>query len=451
MNPPTSDSTPVRSPGSPIRKQPPQKKSFFTQVAQLFRGQVLFAFSQWAILALLVRYGGELEAGRYFLAMATTAPIFLFFDLNLRVSRSTDHQYEEQFRSYLGLRFWCLILASIVSVAIAAFFVGKNPLVFAGIIAYRVGESISNLSFGGYQRMEFTDRIGKSLTYKGIIALVVMAIVIKLSGGNAGIAAIVMAVISLAWATLVDLPGSWTLNEPDYELSPSSVATSLADVSSASRIVQRSLPLGFDALISSLALNVPKYCIEYWFGSAALGVYGVLSQLAFSIQLLIGAVGHAGVPVLSSLYQKQDNRPFWRLLNRMLLTSLVVGLLAIIGGTLVVPLVMTQLLGPSFNETLLFFLLLVGASLAAVQRTAGRATQACGSYFTYTLFDIVIFSTTVIAALLLVKEHGVVGAAISIVIGFAVGLLVTLIHTYSFLPQEQKQNVAENERITTHT
>ena len=429
----------------------PQKKSFFNQVQQLFRGQVLFAFSQWAILALLVKFGGDAEAGKYTLGLAVSAPIFLFFDLNLRVSRSTDHQFKEQFRSYLGLRFWCLVLASIVASIIAFWFIGKNALVFTGMIAYRVGESISNLSFGGYQRMEFTDRIGKSLTYKGIIAIVVMAVVIKLSGGNAGIAAVVMAVISLAWAILVDLPGSWALNEPDYDLSASSVISSLADVQSASRIAARSFPLGFDALISSLALNVPKYCIKYWFGDGALGVYGVLSQLAFSIQLLIGAVGHAGVPVLSSLYEKKDNRPFWRLLNRMLLTSLVVGLLAIIGGTLVVPSVMTQFLGPSYNETLLFFLLLVGASLAAIQRTAGRATQACGSYFIYTLFDIVIFSTTVIAAVLLVKEYGVIGAALSVVIGFAAGLLVTLIHTYSFLSQEHDQNVAENERITTHT
>jgi len=417
----------------------------------LFRGQVLFAFSQWAILALLVRYGGDAEAGKYVLAMATTAPIFLFFDLNLRVSRSTDHQFNEQFRNYVGLRFWCLGLAAITAFVIAIFFIGKNPVVFAGLIAYRVGESISNLSFGGYQRKEYADQIGKSLTHKGLIAIGVMAVVIWLTGGNAGIAALVMAAISLAWATFVDLPGSWKLNEPDYDLSPSSVITSLADVSSASRIARRSLPLGFDALISSLALNVPKYCIDFWFGAGALGVFGVLSQLAFSIQLLIGAVGHAGVPVLSSLYQKQDDKPFWRLLNRMLLTSLGVGLLAVIGGTLVVPTIMTQFLGPSYNETLLFFLLLVGASFAAIQRTAGRATQACGSYLTYTLFDIVIFSTTVIAALLLVKEHGVIGAAISIVIGFAIGLLVTLIHTYNFLPQGSKKNVAEHERITTHT
>ena len=429
----------------------PQQKSFLHQVQKLFRGQVLYAFSQWVVLAMLVKFGSDLEAGRYTLALATTAPIFLFFDLNLRVSRSTDHQFNEQFRSYLGLRIWCLVLAAVTAVCVSLWFFSSNFAVFAGLIAYRIGESISNLSFGGYQRLQFSDRIGSSLTIKGIICLCVMAIIIPLAQGNAGIAAMTMAAISLTWALFVDLPGSWKLNEPKYSLTLSSVIASLADVSSVTRIAKRSLPLGFDALVSSLALNTPKFCIEAWFGTAALGVYGVLSQLAFSIQMLIGAVGHAGVSVLSSLFRKEDKTPFWRLLNKMILASFVVGVIAIIGGTIVVPPVMTRLLGPNYNETLLFFLLLLASCFAGVQRTAGRATQACGSYFTYTLFDIVIFLTTSISALLFVKQYGVVGAATSVSIGFAVGLFITLVHTYSFLDRSGTKTFSEEETIAHHS
>lgn len=428
-----------------------KKTSFLNQVQKLFRGQVLYAFSQWAILAMLVKNGSDLEAGKYTSALIATAPIFLFFDLNLRVSRSTDHKHDEQFRSYLGLRLWCLLFAVLTATGVCIWLYSSNFSVFFGLIAYRIGESISNLSFGGYQRMEFSDRIGSSLTFKGIICLAVMAIVIPLANGDARVAAITMAAISLAWASLVDLPGAWGLNEPDYSLSPSSTFASLADVSSAARIAKRSLPLGFDALVSSLALNTPKYCVEYWFGKETLGVFGVLSQLAFSIQMLIGAVGHAGVSVLSSLFRKQDSRPFWRLLNRMLLASLAVGVIAVIGGTLVVPPLMTSLLGPSYDQTLLFFLLLLASCFAGVQRTAGRATQACGSYFTYTIFDIVIFSTTATASLLLVKEHGVTGAAVALTIGFAAGLLVTLVHTYGFLDKGNREKITDNESVPHHT
>ena len=141
----------------------PQQKSFLHQVQKLFRGQVLYAFSQWVVLAMLVKFGSDLEAGRYTLALATTAPIFLFFDLNLRVSRSTDHQFNEQFRSYLGLRIWCLVLAAVTAVCVSLWFFSSNFAVFAGLIAYRIGESISNLSFGGYQRLQFSDRILQQL------------------------------------------------------------------------------------------------------------------------------------------------------------------------------------------------------------------------------------------------------------------------------------------------
>ena len=64
---------------------------------------------------MLARFGGSGESGKYVLALATTAPIFMLFDLNLRVSRSTDHQYDEKYRTYVGLRFCTLILAIAMS------------------------------------------------------------------------------------------------------------------------------------------------------------------------------------------------------------------------------------------------------------------------------------------------------------------------------------------------
>jgi Na+-driven multidrug efflux pump len=93
----------------------------------------------------------------------------------------------------------------------------------------------------------------------------------------------------------------------------------------------------------------------------------------------------------------------------------------------------------------------LASCFAGVQRTAGRATQACGSYFTYTLFDIVIFLTTSISALLFVKQYGVVGAATSVSIGFAVGLFITLVHTYSFLDRSGTKTFSEEETIAHHS
>ncbi|QEG22327.1 lipopolysaccharide biosynthesis protein [Mariniblastus fucicola] len=426
-----------------MTQEAPKKKSFVHQVHHLFRGQLLYAFATWAVLAMLLKFGSDVEAGKYTLALAMSAPIFLFFDLNLRVTRSTDHQFNENYRNYVGLRILCLTVASLITAIVAMTFFPERILVFLGMIAFRIGDSLSNLSFGGYQRMQESDRIGKSLTWKGIVCLSLLAIVIPMSSGQAWVATMFMAAISLTWAITIDLPGAWRLNESDYPLTFTSAIEFVKDLSASARIAHRSLPLGFDALMSSLALNMPRYCIEYFFGTAALGVFGVLSQLAFSIQLLIGAVGHAGVSVLSSLFQQDNNQPFWRLLHRMLLASVGVGVVAIIGGSLVMPELLGWLLRPQLNETLLLFLLLVASGLAGIQRTAGRATQACGSYFVYTMFDVVIFATSAISSLLLVKHYGVFGAATSLILAFAAGLLVTLIYIYGVLAKAHNHKAPE--------
>ena len=87
----------------------PIRKSFREQVFRLFQGQIVFAFAQWGLLVLLAWFGNNEETGNYVLALSTTAPIFLIFDLGLRVIRSTDHQHSENFRTYWAVRFYSLI------------------------------------------------------------------------------------------------------------------------------------------------------------------------------------------------------------------------------------------------------------------------------------------------------------------------------------------------------
>ncbi len=393
---------------------------------------MLFTFSSWLILVLLAKFGDLGESGRYTLALATTAPIFLFFDLNIRVTRSTDHQYNETFENYLGLRFWTVTFAFLVSATLCIYLYSSNYFLFLAVAAFRVGESISTLAYGGFQRMNFSDRIGQSMTFKGVLALTAVCLIVPITGSAEGVA-IAMAAISISWSIFWDLPRAWKLSHTDSKLSPLKVARCMTDTSTAMRIAKRSLPLGFDSLVTSLTQNTPRYCIKYFFGDAALGVFGVLSQLAFSIQMIIGSVGHVGVPVLSQHFQNGRRDQFWRLVNRMVLYSLAVGTTALIGGTFVIPFILGKTFAPEFNQPILMSLLLLASCLAGAQRTLGRATQACGAYFWYTTFDVVMFVVSAIFAVLLVPEFKLIGAGAALAIAFTAGLLITIVHTYYFL------------------
>ncbi len=394
-------------------------------------------------------FASDAEAGKYGFALFATAPIFMLFDLNLRVSRATDHQHGERFGNYVALRSLMLVFAFVVSIVIALIWSRETFLVFLGVTLFRIGESLSNLSFGGFQRMQTSDLIGKSLTLKGITVLLVIAPVLALLNGNAIAAAFAMAAISIFFGVVRDLPRSWRINEPDLPLDQSSLTDAFSDFSSNFRIAKRSLPLGIDSFVSSLALNSPRLCIKWWFGEAALGIFAILSQLAFAIQMLIGAVGHTGVGMLSERFRNRQRASFWRLYHRMFASSVVLGVLAIVFGTLAIPPFMNYIGKPQYANVMLIMLLLIASCLAGAQRTVGRATQACGRYFWYMAFDFVICATSIATALYLVtsattEEQGLVGGAIAITLGFAAGLVVTLIHTYTILWKSEPETNSGN-------
>ena len=151
-------------------------------------------------------------------------------------------------------------------------------------------------------------------------------------------------------------------------------------------------------------------------------------------------MGHTGVSLLSKQRNENKRHAFWRLFNKLLLTSVLVGIAAIVGGIIVLPLVMNWTLGAKYGNFWLIFTLLLASCLTGAQRIAGRATQACGNYFAYTMFDVIMFLVSTAASLVLVKQFGIVGAGAAISIAFAVGLSVTLFHTYRLLWPEEAES-----------
>jgi len=408
-------------------------KTFLQQAASLLGGNLMHALSQFGLLLLLAKFGGKEAAGNYVLGLSITAPIFLFFDLNLRVARATDHQHGESFSSYLGLRAYGLMFAFITSLIVCGVCYPEQIWIVLLITGYRVGDSISNISYGNMQRVQQTNRVGSAMSTRGLLYLAAIFIVIPLTSGNEFAIAAAMGVIAILWALLKDLPQAWKLGEESQAYGLPALMTGLRDLSGCRRITKRTLALGFDAGLSSLALNVPKYCVEFWGGAGALGVFGLLTQMSFAIQKIIGAMGHTGVPMLSRHFSENKPKAFWRLHSRLLISSFGLGVISIVAGTVVIPVVLGWYLGASFANHTLVLLLLLASAFTGVQRIAGRATQACGQYLSYTLFDVLIFFVSATASVVLVKSFGPEGGAAALALAFLIGTAATLIHTYWFL------------------
>src|SRR5512136_2021883 len=67
-------------------------------------GNVFFTICQFGAVVLLARMGSVEVLGRFALALALTAPVFLLACLNLRIIQATDAREQFRFTDYIALR-----------------------------------------------------------------------------------------------------------------------------------------------------------------------------------------------------------------------------------------------------------------------------------------------------------------------------------------------------------
>src|ERR1700686_1219117 len=82
-----------------------------------FVGWVGYAGCQWLMLSVMAKFGNPTVVGQFAFALALSAPMFMFTNLNLRVVQSTDALSEYTFSDYATLR---LLGSSVALSAIVA-------------------------------------------------------------------------------------------------------------------------------------------------------------------------------------------------------------------------------------------------------------------------------------------------------------------------------------------
>ena len=58
----------------------------------------------------MTKFGDVEMVGKYSLALAITAPLFMLTNFQLRAVQATDAQSEYHFGKYLGLRIWSVLM-----------------------------------------------------------------------------------------------------------------------------------------------------------------------------------------------------------------------------------------------------------------------------------------------------------------------------------------------------
>ncbi len=383
----------------------PPPLSLRSNFAWTFAGNAVYAAGQWAILSIFAKVGNSEMLGQYALALAVASPVVMLSHLNLRAVLATDIGSKHPFGDYVAVRLGATG-AGMAAVAAIAPFAAQSWTMAGVILAVGVAlsaENVSDLYYGALQRRERMDRIAWSMMARAALS-------VGLLGGTLALTHRVLpAVIALAAGRLT------TLLVYDRPVGSAGECLARSTVRGEFRILRTALPLGVVLMLVSLNSNLPRYAIEHFAGTRALGAFAAAASFLTAGATIVNALGQAATPRLARYFGEGDRRRFGRLVAQLAGLGLALGVAGVLGAAVAGRLVLRLLYRPEYEA---YGGLLTGVMGAAV---VGYVANALGYAVTGArAFDaqLPLFCAAAgacgLAAWLLIPRFGLMGAPMAL-------------------------------------
>ncbi|MEI6442554.1 MAG: oligosaccharide flippase family protein [Nostocales cyanobacterium ELA583] len=386
-----------------------------------FIGNAVYAGCQWGMLVVLAKLGSPEMVGQFTLGLAVTAPVIMFTNLQLRGIQATDAQKQYSFSDYLGLRLISTGLALLI-IAVISFSGGyqrETSLVIVLIGIAKAFESVSDVFYGLIQQHERMDKIAMSLMIKGPLSLLLLGIGVYLSGQ------VIWGVFGLllTWAVVLfgyDIRSGLLMVKQRSKLQPRWHRKTLI------KLVWLSLPLGFVMMLISLNSNIPRYFIERYLGERELGIFAALAYLMVAGGMVVSALGESASPRLAKYYAEGDRIAFRTLLLKLVGIAAVLGGIGVLVALIAGRQILTLIYRPEYSEqTTLFIWLMVVAGINYISSFLGYGMTAARYFRIQMPLFITVVSISALACFWLLPQLGLIGAAIALLIGSTVQVLIS--------------------------
>lgn len=390
--------------GQQLRVQPitvpPLRVSFSWTLA----GNAIYAASQFGMLSALAKLGSPAVVGQYALALAISAPIFMFTNLQLRGVQATDARNEYQFADYFTLR--CLstvlgVLAVGFIVAIAHDDHTTNLVVLLVAVAKAI-ETFSDLIAGQLQKFERLDQVARALMLRGLASVTTFTITFWITRN---LAASVIALVA-TWLAVIGLYDfrilSCVLKERVFFHYSASVLR---------RLTWLSLPLGLVMALISLNTNIPRYLLERKLGVAELGIFSSMAYLITAMSLIVSALGQSVCGRLSRLFADGDVRRFRILIGKLIGLSLLLGIVGVAGAATFGRQILTAVYRAEYAcHVSLLIVLVIGATVSAGASFLGYGMTAARCFRSQVPIVSLAALTAAVLTLALLPSCGLMGA-----------------------------------------
>lgn len=380
-------------------------------------GNTIFAAAQWGMLAVIAKLGDPEMVGAFAFALALTAPVVIFANLKLRAVQATDVAQDFQFGHYLSLRLLMLGLAFIGICVFVGFsnYTDRVALVIICVAVAKCFDALSDILYGYLQLHERMDKVSISRIVQGIAQLLTLAFVLSISH-DLLLTLLAWAVVSGAVTLLYDAPSVRYVR--DNMLQVHSVLASEASLAPVwqwfdlKRLFRVALPLGFATMLGSLWFSIPRYVIQYYLGTYQLGIFAAIASLLAVGSTITTALGQSTSPSLAKHHAYIRYQAFDRLIVKLVVLGVLIGLSGIAVAWLIGAPVLTLLYTAEYaaHVTLMVWIL-VAMCIQFSYVFLGTGLQAMRDFRFFLPIQIASCILILVLSIVLVPIYGLVGAA----------------------------------------
>lgn len=385
-------------------------------------GNLVYGLCQWGLIAIIAKLSGPEQVGQFAFALAITAPVFMFANLQLRAVQTTDAVETYRFGDYFGVRLTSSAIAFGLIVAYALFWEDPSTArsqIILWLAAAKAFEAVSDVLYGLPQREERMDRVSIALIAKGILSLVVVGIALRATGSLV-VATACLAILWLVLLIALDL----TICRQVYR----ETATEAADVplrptfarSAIFGILILGAPLGIARLLMSLQTSIPRFIVDDFLGERALGIFAALAYVIVIGNRFMHSLGQSVAPRLSRHHLANDGVAFRHLYFRMLAVGGAFGIAGVALAWAAGPWILQSLYGPEYAAHNLAFIWIMVAAGIGYLRIFTEYTMIVTRWIRIQV-PLLLLSTLALTAggLYWVPRMGILGAAIALVVAAA--------------------------------
>ncbi|WP_424930552.1 lipopolysaccharide biosynthesis protein [Amaricoccus tamworthensis] len=388
-------------------------------------GNVIFALTQWGIIAVVARMGSPEEVGAITVATALVTPIFFMAAMSMREGHSVDDLTEFNTTHYFALRLVNSVVAMLVICALVAMWdVYQGSLVQTTTLAFMLVKFVgtqANMSYGSFQRAQRLDFVAVSYAIRGVLGLAGFAAAYALTGAL-WVAFLVEALMWIGAQWFVDRRFLARLDITNrlsavFEVRPGILL----------KLFLWMLPLGLAGFFVNATASAPRLVLAQHVDLSLVGVFGAIAYINTALATVTNAIGSASAAHLRRLVREGRRARFQKLSLKLVCMSSAIGVSILAVVWFAGPWILNLLYGGLFVDQRLFVLVILSTALRMAAAPLQFAMTAGHVFWRRLWINFAAFAVTLAAAVILIPSQGVYGAAYALLLGVAVRTLLLLV------------------------